>query len=248
MLRTVLCFVYAAVAVVGLVPVAAVALLLRAAGLGKAMAVMVYRVAQGWAKSIIAMTGCRMTVTGRENIPREGGVCFVCNHSSITDILVLLAYAGRPVGFIAKKELLAVPVLNMWISVIGGLFIDRKNPRKALATINRGVARLKAGGGMIIFPEGSRSRGRGLQDFRPGAFKLATQSEAAIVPVAISGTYDLFEKTGRVVPCPVSVVFCEPVRVAEIPEADRKMVLADRVRGIIGEACGFAAAGTGVTG
>ena len=231
--KTVVCFAYLALAAVGLVPLAVVAVLSRPLGLGRQMSVAVYRVAQGWALSMIAFIGCPMTVTGRENIPSAGGVCFVGNHSSIADIVMLLAYAGRPVGFIAKKELLAIPLLNMWISVIGGLFIDRKNPRKALGTINSGVERLRAGGAMIIFPEGSRSRGRGLGPFRPGAFKLATKSGAAIVPVALSGTYGLFEKNRRVVPCPISVSFLEPITTDDIPEDERKIVLAERVRSAI---------------
>ena len=234
--KTVVCFAYLALAAVGLVPIAVVAILLRPLGLKRQMSVLIYRVAQGWSLSMISFIGCPMTVTGRENIPIEGGVCFVGNHSGIADILMLLAYAGRPVGFIAKKELLAVPLINMWISVIGGFFIDRKNPRKALATINSGVQRLRSGGAMIVFPEGSRSRGRGLGPFRPGAFRLATGSGAAIVPVAISGTYGLFEKNRRVVPCPVSVAFLEPIQTEGIPDDERKIVLAERVRSAIAAA------------
>jgi len=65
---------------------------------------------------MIRLVGCKMTVLGRENVPKSGGVCFVSNHASIADILLLLAYAGRPFGFVAKKELMAIPLLNVWIS------------------------------------------------------------------------------------------------------------------------------------
>ena len=241
--KTAVCFAYLALVAVGLVPVALTAVLLRSLGMGRRMSMMVYRVAQGWSLSMIAFIGCPITVTGRENIPLEGGVCFVANHSGITDIVMLLAHAGRPVGFIAKKELLAVPLINMWIFLLGGLFIDRKNPRKALATINSGVKRLKSGGAMIVFPEGSRSKGRGLGPFRPGAFRLATGSGAAIVPVAICGTYGLFEKNRRVVPCPVSVAFLEPILTEGIPDGERKIVLAERVRSAIADALSRNAAG-----
>ena len=233
MIKTVICFAFVVLGVVGLVPFAILGVLLSLVGLRRPMSVFVYRLAQGWARCLIGVVGCKMTVLGRENIPRKGGICFVSNHASIADILMLLGYAGRPFGFIAKKELLAIPLLNMWISVLGGLFIDRKNPRKALRTINAGIRRIKAGGGMIIFPEGSRSRGKGLLPFRPGSFKLAAQSNAVIVPVALAGTYDVFEKTYRANPCPVRITFCEPIRVADIPAEDRKMVLADRVREVI---------------
>jgi 1-acyl-sn-glycerol-3-phosphate acyltransferase len=78
---------------------------------------------------------------------------------------------------------------------------------------------------MIIFPEGHRSRGKGLLPFHPGSLKLATQSLAVIVPVAISGTYDLFEKNYRVSPCPLSISFCKHINTADIPVADRKTIL-----------------------
>ena len=238
LLKTVACFAYVVLAVVGLMPLGLLAALLSLAGLRGPMSALMYRIAQGWARGLIAMTGCRVAVRGREGIPRSGGVCFVSNHDSIADTLMLLAYAGRPIGFIAKRELRRVPLLNVWISVLGGLFIDRDNPRSALRTINAGVARLKAGGAMIVFPEGSRSRGRGLLPFRPGALKLAAQSGAAIVPVAISGTYELFEKSYRATACDVGVAFCEPIMVADVPAGDRKAALAERVRGVIGEALG----------
>ena len=236
MIKTVVCFAFVVLAVVGLTPIGLVVVLLSLLGLRRPMSVLMYRIVQGWARCLVSLIGCKMTVVGRENIPRRGGVCFVSNHASIADILMLIGYAGRPFGFIAKKELMRIPLLNMWISVLGGLFIDRKNPRKALKTINTGVKRIKAGGGMIIFPEGSRSRGKGLLPFRPGAFKLAAQSEAVIIPVALAGTYDVFERNYRANPCPVRMTFCEPINVADIPAEDRKMVLADCVREVIGKA------------
>jgi 1-acyl-sn-glycerol-3-phosphate acyltransferase len=235
-IQTVAIFIYAGFSMILFVPIGVFVLLLSALGLKKRMAVLMYRVAQVWAILLIKCTGCAVTVTGREHIPQREGICFVSNHGSIFDIVLLLAYAGRPIGFIAKKELLWIPLLNMWILLIGGLFIDRGNIRKALATINSGVKHIKAGGAMIIFPEGHRSKGQGLLPFRSGAIKLATQSEAPIVPVAITGSYDVFEKNHRLNSVPVRVAFCEPILTAEVPPADRRTVLVDRVRSVIAAA------------
>jgi 1-acyl-sn-glycerol-3-phosphate acyltransferase len=137
------------------------------------------------------------------------------------------------IGFIAKRELMYIPVLNLWIYIIGGLFIDRKNPRKALKTINKGVEHIKAGGAMIIFPEGTRYRGQGLQPFHPGSFKLATQAETVIVPVALSGTYEIYEKNYRVNPVPVRISYCKPVNTMDIPASDRKQILSDQIYAVI---------------
>ena len=238
MIKTIICFIYAAIGMLFLTPFGLITALLGMVGLRKPMSVVAYRMAQGWARLFIVVIGCKMTVSGRENIPKKGGVCFASNHGSIADILMLLGYAGRPFGFIAKKELLRIPILNMWIAVLGGLFIDRGNPRSALKTINAGIARIKAGGSMVIFPEGTRSRGQGLLPFRPGALKLATQSQAVIVPIALSGTYDIFEKNYRAHAGPVGVTFCTPINVVDIPPEDRKQVLADQIYGVIKEKLG----------
>jgi 1-acyl-sn-glycerol-3-phosphate acyltransferase len=216
-----------------IVPLGIVIFLLRCVGMKKAMSWFVYRVAQFWARLLIMLTGCRPTVTGRENIPRKGGVCFVGNHGSIFDIILLLAYTGRPIGFIAKKELAFIPFLNIWILLIGGRYIDRKTIRKAVSTIHAGVRHIKDGGAMIIFPEGHRSRGQGLLPFHPGSFKLATESLAPIVPVAISGSYEVFEKTYRVRALPVRVSFGKPIITADILPAERRKSLSDQVYGII---------------
>jgi 1-acyl-sn-glycerol-3-phosphate acyltransferase len=188
-----------------------------------------------WGRFIIALIGCPMTVTGRENIPKEGGLCFVSNHTGIFDIMLALAYTGRPFGFIAKKELLFLPGINLWIWFLGGLFIDRKKPRNALKTINKGIKRIKKGGAMLIFPEGTRTRGKGIAPFHPGSLKLATQSEADIVPMAITGSYDIFEKTRTICPVPVFVSFLPVVKTSELPPEDRKQILADKLHDLIAE-------------
>jgi len=233
MIKTIICFAYTIVTMLILIPIGIIVVLFSLLGLRRLIAVLMYRVGQGWARLLIGIIGCKVTVMGRENIPRRGGVCFFSNHGSVFDIVLLLAYSGRLLGFVAKKELLFIPLLNIWIFVLGGLFINRKNPRKALKTINVGVARIKSGSAMIIFPEGHRSRGQGILPFRPGSFKLATQSEAVIVPVAITGTYDIFEKNYRVNSGPVSITFCKPVNTADIPAADRKTILSDQIYGVI---------------
>jgi len=233
MIRTIYCCVCMVISMVFFTVFGLIGFFLSLLGLKKPISHVMYFCARCWGYFMLAVIGCRMTVKGRENIPRKGGICLVSNHDGYIDIFVLLAYAGRPFGFVAKKELMLAPILNIWIPMLGGYFIDRKNPRKALKTINAGVNRIKSGGAMIIFPEGHRSRGRGLLPFHPGSFKLATQSDAVIVPVAISGTYDIFEKNYRVKPGPVSVTFCKAINTADISAADRKQALSDQIYGII---------------
>ena len=215
------------------IPFGLSAFLLGFLGLRKPMTWVTYRLAQAWAKGIIFITGCSLVVTGRENIPKKGAVCFVSNHVGLFDIILALANIGRPFGFVAKKELLSLPFFNMWIYMLGGLFIDRKNIRKAIKTINLGISKIQKGSSMLIFPEGTRSKGHGLLPFRSGAVKLATNSLAPIVPIAIAGSYEVFEKDYRVHAAPVRMVFCPLIDTASMSPDDRRHKLADQVRSII---------------
>jgi 1-acyl-sn-glycerol-3-phosphate acyltransferase len=233
LIKTILIFIPVVVGALVLLPIALLCLIIRLLGLRELSARLIYRAAQGWARMMLFLSGCKVTLSGREHIPRKGGICFVSNHGSIFDIILILAYAGRPFGFIAKKELAFVPIIDLWIPLLGGFFIDRKNIRKAVRTINKGINRIKAGGAMIIFPEGHRSRGQGLLPFHPGSLKLATQAEAPIVPLALSGSYDVFERTYRLKPGPVGVHFAPPLPTATLAPEERKQVLANRVRDII---------------
>lgn len=222
-------------------PFGIIAWILYLSGLRKQMRVIIYRIAQGWGRFVILVTNCKVTLSGREKIPKKGGMCFVSNHDGFFDIVLLLAYSGRPFGFIAKKELLYIPMLNLWIYMLGGLFIDRRNIKNAIKTIDKGVKRIKAGGGMIIFPEGHRSKGRGLLPFHPGSLKLATSAGAPIVPVAIEGSYGVFEKNKRVIRgVRVKLSFLDVIDTAKIPSTDRKQILCDQIfSAISGEmACG----------
>ena len=233
MIVTILSFGYLVISMLFLFPFGLLAFLLSLLGMRTLMTQAVYRIGQGWALAVVKISRSKVLVSGRENIPKKGGVCFVSNHCGFFDIVLLLAYCGRPIGFIAKKELSYIPILNCWIYLIGGSFIDRSSLKKATRTINKGVERIKAGRGMIIFPEGHRSKGKGLLPFHPGALKLATMAGAPIVPVAIEGSYEVFEKNYRVVASSVKVTFCEVIETANLPPESKKLVLSDRIYSVI---------------
>ena len=235
-MRTILALALTILSIFCFIPLGVPAFLLSFIGLKKPMSWTIYKLAQFWARGVILITGCTMDVTGRENIPKKGGVCIVSNHVGMFDIVISLAYIGRPFGFVAKKELLFLPGINMWISILGGLYIDRKNIRAAIKTMNHGIRKIQSGEAMLVFPEGTRSKGRGLLPFRSGAVRLATHSSAPIVPMAITGSFDVFEKDYRVHAVPVRVVFCPAIDTAEISPDDRKHKLAEQVRSTIEEA------------
>lgn len=119
-------------------------------------------------------------------------LCFVSNHTSILDIPALLSL-GLRCGFVAKEELSFVPGVNIWVSAIHSVFINRKSLKKGVKTINKAIGVVKKGCPMCIFPEGSRSKTGDIQSFRHGSFRLATESGATIVPVTIKGLRNSLE-------------------------------------------------------
>ena len=234
MIRTIIIVLFVFISAIFLFPFGLIAMVFYLLGFRKYMSMAMYKIAQGWAHFLLFISGCRATAAGRENIPKwDEGVCFVSNHSGYFDIVLLLAYCGRPAGFVAKKELILLPFFNVWIYMLGGLFIDRNNPRKASRTISKGAEKIRKGSGMIIFPEGHRSKGRGLLPFHPGSLKLATMAETVIVPVCLSGTYEFFEKNGRITKTDLKVDFCEPINTAGLPSTDRKQILSNRIYDVI---------------
>jgi len=112
-----------------------------------------------WARNIINFGGIKVTVTGGENVPKDSGVLFVGNHQSNLDIPILIGFINKPKGFIAKVELAKIPILSVWMKYMGCIFLDRKDVRQSLKAINQGAELLKKGHSLVIFPEGTRSKG-----------------------------------------------------------------------------------------
>jgi 1-acyl-sn-glycerol-3-phosphate acyltransferase len=245
-IRTAYCFLIAGLEAMVLVPVVFVLFVISLLGLRSAASVVMLGVARFASKLIIFCAGCRLTVRGAENLPSKGGgktgVCFVCNHSGIADILLLFITADRPFGFIAKKEILFVPFINLWLALLGGLFMDRNSPRKSLATLKTGIQKIKKGHSIAIFPEGTRSRGRGLLPFKSGSFQLALESGADIVPVALSGSYELFEKTRWITPVPLNVSFGQVIKTRPENSGGRRFYsdqARSEIEGLLAEIRGF---------
>ncbi|HON89357.1 MAG TPA: lysophospholipid acyltransferase family protein [Spirochaetia bacterium] len=189
-------------------------------------------IVRGWCHMVIWSTGCSVEVIGRENIPKEKKLVFVSNHEGDMDFVLLLAYVPRTVGFIIKHTALYMPFLNIWIAVLGGVFIHRGNIRKARASIEKGAAQVKKGKAVCIYPEGTRSRGNFMREFKPGSFKLATMAEAVIVPVTVNGTWRAWEEHKRITPCKVSIQFHPPIATAGL-DVNEKKELPHRVETII---------------
>ena len=184
-----------------------------------------------WAKFTVNIIGMNIVVKGKENIPK-GPCVFIGNHTSILDIPVIFYTAGRQVGFVAKKEVLKVPVLSYWLVKGKCIALYRQNTRDAIRVINEGVENLKEGYSMMIFPEGTRSLdGKPLQ-FKKGSLKLAIKAKVPIVPVTIDAAFTSFEKSGKFKPSTINVTYCKAIETSELTKEEEKN-LSEDIRQII---------------
>ena len=145
-------------------------------------------------------------------------------------------------GLVAKKEMEKIPLLSKWMLNVNCLFLDRNNIKEGLKTILAGIEKVRRGVSVWIFPEGTRNKNEQLSDllpFKEGSLKIAEKSGCPVVPVAIKGTAEVFEKHIPLI-CPSHVVieFGEPFIVKELDPENRKFVGAytrEKIAGMLSE-------------
>jgi len=145
----------------------------------------------------IKLLRIRVHVNGKEKLPKDKKVLYVCNHRSSFDPLITWNALRRwKLAFVSKPENFKVPFFGRIIRKCCFLPIDRKDPRKAIVTINKAAKLLKKQEVSVgIYPEGTRSKTGVLLPFHNGVFKIAQKAEAPIAVLCISGTERISGRT-----------------------------------------------------
>ena len=197
----------------------------------------------------------RPTVTGRENVPRTGGVLLASNHLSFIDSFAIPIVAPRPVVFLAKSDYFTGSgvkgaLSRAWFEGLGMLPVDRDDTKAAIASLDTALEVLRRGEAFGIYPEGTRSRDGRLYRGRTGVAHLALTAGCPVVPVGLQGTEDIQPvgatrpRLGRV---DVTVRFGEPIRVAReydgVPTGRARRELTDRIMAAIAGLTGQELAG-----
>ena len=153
-------------------------------------------------------------------------VLYVGNHRSYFDILVGYVTVPGLTGFVAKKEMLKIPLLRDWMHRVNCLFLDRVNIKEGLKTILEGIEKVKSGISIWIFPEGTRNENKDMTELLPfheGSLKIAQKSGCPVIPVAITGTARIFEDhLPFIKPSHVVIRYGEPIDIKELPPEARK--------------------------
>lgn len=114
-------------------------------------------------------------------------------------------------------------MIRTWMRYLGCIFLDRENARNAMGSLREGTELLKKGYSITIFPEGTRSRGDQMGDFKNGAFKMAEKAKVPLIPVRISGTYKVMEANHMwIKPANVTLTVLPPIPTAGLSREELK--------------------------
>src|SRR3954469_8320079 len=170
----------------------------------------------------------RVSRIGREHIPQEGPVILAANHLSFLDPFVIGIMVRRPIYFVAKQELFHKPLVAWFLNCLGAFPIDRgANDQDAMATAREILER---GDGVLIFPEGTRIRPGSLGAPKSGVGRLALETGAPVVPIAVIGT-ETIRRGWRVRPHKVRIRAGRPLTFPKVEAPSRQLATAvtDRI-------------------
>jgi 1-acyl-sn-glycerol-3-phosphate acyltransferase len=150
-----------------------------------------HRIARVWARLCIWISGSRLIVRGKENLGKYPVAVYASNHTSYMDTPVVFASLPLQFRILAKKELWPIPFIGWYLNRSGQIPIDTSNSRTTLSSLGAAAKALRAGMPLFVFPEGRRTPHGDLQSFLSGAAYLAIRAQVPLVPIALSGVYDL---------------------------------------------------------
>jgi 1-acyl-sn-glycerol-3-phosphate acyltransferase len=195
------------------------------------------RLARGAGRLLALLTGTRLSVEGLEHLAGLAGPAIVAaNHASYLDVFALTAALPPRFAFVAKRELEGSAATRLPLRGLGTIFVERFDAAQGAEEARKVEDAVRAGGSLVIFPEGTFHRAAGLRPFRLGAFLAAVRTGAPVVPVTLVGTRSKL-RGGTWLPRPggVAVTIRPPVRpdgddwaaAVRLRESVRARILAD---------------------
>jgi 1-acyl-sn-glycerol-3-phosphate acyltransferase len=187
---------------------------------------------------ILRVCGCRVSVSGLQNLAEGGPFLLTSNHTSYSDIPTLMAVLPMDFLFAAKREALSYPIVGTYLRRCGHLTVERFDAQQSVADAERFPRAIREGRSVLVFPEGTFTAAVGLRPFRLGAFKTAVETKTPIVPMTLRGTRQVMRGTW-LIPRPGRIELW--IGSPTAPEGDdwRAVVsLRDRVAEAIAARCG----------
>lgn len=168
--------------------------------------------------------GIKVTTRKFANIETMGNCVYIANHQNNFDMIVAADIVQAKTVTVGKKSLAWIPFFGQLYYLTGNILLDRNNKSKAHNTINQVVDEIKKHNISIwMFPEGTRSRGRGLLPFKTGAFKAAIAAGVPIVPICVSDTNNI--KLNRLNNGHMIVEMLEPIDTKSLQKEDARTLM-----------------------
>jgi 1-acyl-sn-glycerol-3-phosphate acyltransferase len=153
----------------------------------------------GWARGILALVGARLVVRGAEHVSRDERYIIVANHQSLLDAVVMVAALQplTPVRMVARVGAFRIPLIGWGMRLFGHISVDPRSMKASLAGLRQAQQTARRWS-TVFFPEGTRSRDGQLQPFHNSAFHIASRAGVRVLPVTISGSFELMPRGARV--------------------------------------------------
>lgn len=180
-----------------------------------------HAIARLWARSLLFVTMSPVTVRDLERLRGVGTAVYVSNHLSYMDTPVLFANLPFQFRIFAKQGLWKLPFIGWHLQRSGQVPVDQTTARNSVASLNRGVATLREGMPLVLFPEGGRSPTGAPKEFLPGAAFMALRAQVPLIPITLVGTYELLPMHVYALrPRPLELIVGEPISTAGMTTRD----------------------------
>ena len=151
-----------------------------------------------WGKIILKMFLIPVKVEGHENLEKDQSYVFVANHQGSFDIFLIYGHLNRNFKWMMKHQLRRLPLIGWACAKARHIFVDKRGPKKIMATYQTARQTLQGGTSVTVFPEGSRTFTGHMGTFKKGAFSLADELQLPVVPLTINGSFDILPRMGGV--------------------------------------------------
>jgi len=180
-----------------------------------------HAIARAWARTLLWITISGVSIEGAGKLRHHPTAVYVSNHLSYMDIPVLFAQLPFQFRILAKQSLWKIPFVGWYLHRSGQVPIDSSNSRSAVAGLLRGVATLRSGLPLVLFPEGGRTPNGHLQTMQSGSAWMAIRAQVPIVPLTLIGTYELLAMhTYTLQPRPLRIHVGDPISTAGLTTRD----------------------------
>lgn len=186
------------------------------------------RVVQWAFRVVLWISGVKVNVIGKENIPTDEAVLYIGNHRSIFDVVITYPECPGLTGYISKDAIRKVPFLRVFMRRLHCQFIVRDDLKQSLKVILDAIDLVKNGISVCIFPEGTRCKEEdptAMLPFKDGSFKIASKTGCKIIPFAMQHTNEIFEDhLPWIKKKKITLVYGEPIIFSELEKEDQKNI------------------------